>query len=99
MKSEANPMHLTRQERQVQLMQAAGRCSATSKRSRCRCLAPAVRGKSVCRMHGARAGAPKGKANGAWRHGRATNAAKALRAEFADLVATSRRHLKDMMGE
>ena len=67
MKTDANPMHL------VDLMNAAPRCSAMSKRSGCRCRAPAVKGRSVCRMHGARAGAPKGKANGAWRHGLATN--------------------------
>lgn len=33
------------------------------------CQAPAVRGWAVCRFHGARGGAPKGKANGAYRHG------------------------------
>lgn len=37
-------------------------------------------------MHGARAGAPKGKANGAWRHGMATNEAIAERRELAELV-------------
>ena len=34
-----------------------------------RCKAPAVREWNVCRFHGARGGAPKGKANGAWKHG------------------------------
>jgi hypothetical protein len=33
------------------------------------CRAPAVRGYSVCRMHGARGGAPTGKPNGNYRHG------------------------------
>ena len=37
-KTEGNPMNL------VQRMNAAPRCSATSKRSRCQCRAPAVRG-------------------------------------------------------
>jgi hypothetical protein len=41
-------------------------------RSRRRCQARAVRGWTVCRFHGARGGAPKGGANGAWRHGRYT---------------------------
>jgi hypothetical protein len=41
--------------------QKAARCSATSKRTKERCEAPAVRGWTVCRFHGARGGAPKGK--------------------------------------
>jgi hypothetical protein len=56
----------------VQQMNSAPRCSATSKRSRLRCRAPAARSWKVCRSHGARGGAPKGKANGAWKHGRFT---------------------------
>jgi hypothetical protein len=40
---------------------------------------PAVRGWNVCRFHGARGGAPKGKANGAWKHSCYTEAAKAER--------------------
>ena len=51
----------------VQRMNAAPRCSAMSKRSRRQCRAPAVRGWRVCRFHGARGGAPRGKANGAWK--------------------------------
>jgi hypothetical protein len=34
-----------------------------------RCRAPAVRGWKVCRMHGARGGAPEGKRNGNYKHG------------------------------
>ena len=49
------------------------RCPATRKRSRHKCRAPAVRGWKVCRFHRARGGAPKGKANGAWQHGRFTD--------------------------
>lgn len=64
-----NPMHLEK----ISKMNAAERCKATSKRSGRQCRAPAVRGKRVCRMHDARAGAPMGEANGAWRHGTATN--------------------------
>ena len=74
----------------VQLMNAAPRCSATSKRSRQPCRAPAVKGWTVCRCHGARGGAPKGKANGAWKHGRYANEAIADRRHFAELVAAAR---------
>ena len=70
----------------VQLMNAAPRCLATSKRSRQPCRAPAVKGWSVCRCHGARGGAPKGAANGMWKHGRYTNEAIAGRRHFAELI-------------
>src|SRR5437588_13093136 len=49
--------------------QIAPRCSATSKRTRERCKAPAVTGWTVCRFHGARGGARKGKASGAFKVG------------------------------
>ena len=49
--------------------QTAPRCTATSKRTRMPCQAPAVRGWTVCRFHGARGGAPRSQANGAYRHG------------------------------
>ena len=51
------------------------RCKAKSKRTGKRCRAPAVRGCRVCRMHGAGGGAPTGKQNGNYRHGRRTNEA------------------------
>lgn len=60
MKGDANPM---------QSAHAAPRCQARSKRNGAACRAPAVRGWTVCRMHGARGGAPEGSRNGAWRHG------------------------------
>ena len=41
-------------------MHAAPRCTATSKRTRLPCQAPAVTGWTVCRFHGARGGGPKG---------------------------------------
>jgi hypothetical protein len=49
--------------------QKSPRCSATSKRTRRPCMAPAVTGWTVCRFHGARGGGPKGKANGAYSMG------------------------------
>lgn len=60
-KVDINPMRLP--------MHNAPRCSARSKRSGKRCRGPAVRGKTVCRMHGAQAGAPQGAANGRFIHG------------------------------
>ncbi|CAO4157299.1 hypothetical protein DHODJN_26025 [Methylorubrum extorquens] len=68
MKSSINPMHL------------APRCTAHSQRSGAPCQAPAVRGHSVCRMHGARGGAPEGKRNGRYVHGgRTQELTRALR--------------------
>ena len=53
-------------------MHLSPRCTATSKRTRSRCKAPAVTGWTVCRFHGAGGGGPKGKRNGNFRHGLAT---------------------------
>jgi glucans biosynthesis protein len=50
----------------------APRCKASSKRTGKSCRAPAVRGCRVCRMHGAGGGAPAGKKNGNYRHGKRT---------------------------
>lgn len=47
---------------------AAPRCHAKAKRTGQQCRAAAVRGFKVCRVHGARGGAPKGNRN-AWKHG------------------------------
>jgi hypothetical protein len=52
---------------------------ARSKRSGQRCQGPAVRGKLVCRMHGAGGGAPVGKRNGNHRHGGAKEAIYLMR--------------------
>jgi hypothetical protein len=85
---EANLMHL------VQRMHAAPRCSATSKRPRMKCRAPAVRGWMGCRLHGARGGAPKGKANGAWRHGRFTSDTMMLRRLSSMLTRRARKTME-----
>jgi hypothetical protein len=53
--------------------------------------APAVRGWTVCRFHGARGGAPKGKANGAYKHGLHTKEAKEQRRLLSDLLRQSRK--------
>jgi len=67
-------------------------CNALSKRTRQRCKAPAVRGKSKCRFHGGRSTGPKtaeGKARIAKAHtdhGRETRAIRAERsAKLAEL--------------
>jgi hypothetical protein len=70
--------------------QESPRCSATSKRTRERCKAPAVRGWTVCRFHGARGGAPKGEANGAYKHGLYTQEAKVERRRLSELLELSR---------
>jgi hypothetical protein len=66
--------------------QKSPRCSATSKRTRKRCMAPAVKGWTVCRFHGARGGAPKGRRNGMYRHG-----------FFTQDAMTKRRLLKEFL--
>jgi hypothetical protein len=60
-------------------MQAAPRCTAKSKRTGQRCRAPAVKGWNVCRMHGARGGAPEGEQNGNYKHGARTKEMIAFR--------------------
>ena len=59
--------------------QNAPRCTATSKRTGEPCKAPAVRGWTVCRFHGARGGAPK-------KHGLYTKQAIADRRLIAELM-------------
>jgi hypothetical protein len=66
------------------------RCKAKSKRSGKQCRSPAVSGKKVCRMHGARAGAPKGKANGAYRHGMQTQEKQIERKQWRSWLGAAR---------
>jgi uncharacterized protein YjcR len=70
-------------------MHLASRCRATSKRSGKRCRSPAVRGYSVCRMHGAGGGAPKGNRN-ALKHGEFAGETLALKKEIAALARMAR---------
>jgi hypothetical protein len=65
------------------------RCHAKSKRSGLRCQAPAVRWSSVCRMHGAGGGAPKGNRN-AMKHGGFTTETLALKREIQALARLAR---------
>ena len=70
--------------------QMAPRCSATSKRTGKPCQAPAVRGWTVCRFHGARGGAPKAERNGAYRHGLYNQEAVEERRYVNDLLRQAR---------
>lgn len=69
-----------------------------SKRSGERCKAPAVKGRKVCRMHGARGGAPSGKANGNWRHGARAKETMAALATVKALGRLCRQSLDAMRG-
>lgn len=74
-------------------LRAAPRCRATSKRTKQPCQAPAMKGWSVCRFHGARGGAPKGERHGSYRHGLYCEEAKQYRREVSALL----REAKAMM--
>jgi hypothetical protein len=62
---------MQRNKNQPSALRDAPRCGAKT-RSGSPCQSPRVTGKARCRMHGGAAGsgAPKGKANGNWKHGR-----------------------------
>ncbi len=76
--------------------QKAPRCHATSKRTAKRCTAPAVRGWTVCRFHGARGGGPKGKLNGMYKHGLDTKEATQERRALSDLLRQAQQALADL---
>ncbi len=78
-------------------MHLSPRCTATSKRTRERCRAPAVTGWTVCRFHGAGGGAPKGKRNGQYRHGLYTQEAIAERRALSALLRESRKSLDSLL--
>ena len=77
-------------------MHASPRCGAKTRSGR-PCRAPAVAGKSRCRMHGGAAGsgAPKGNKN-AMKHGRFTRVAIEERRMIRDLIRQSKEHLRDI---
>lgn len=67
-------------------MHQSPRCTATSKRTRLACQAPAVTGWTVCRFHDAGGGGPRGERNGAYRHGLHTAEAVGERRGLAALL-------------
>src|SRR3954452_3818043 len=78
--------------RLVSLMNQAPRCGARTRRGS-PCRQAAVRGKRRCRMHGARAGAPEGPANGRYGHGQRGGAVLAERAALRALLKLARAEL------
>jgi len=76
-------------------MKAAGK-AGKAQQLIVRCKGPAVRGKHVCRMHGAFAGAPRGKAHGSYKHGRFTCEAIRSRQLVAALVSLANKGMSDL---
>lgn len=80
-------------------MHRSPRCTATSKRTRQPCRAPAVTGWTVCRFHGARGGGPKGARNGAYKHGLHTAEAVAEPRAVAALLRRARTGMANLDSE
>jgi hypothetical protein len=59
----------------VERLRKASRCHAKAKRAGQTCRCAAVKGWRVCRVHGARGGAPRGPKHGNYRHGERTREA------------------------
>lgn len=77
-------------------MHLSTRCGAKSKRTGKPCRAPAVRGWTVCRMHGAGGGAKPGREHPNWKHGGRTHEAIELR-KMVNEIGRDARRLADMM--
>lgn len=82
MKNDDNPID------PAQRLRSALRCHAKAKRTGERCKSPAVKGWQVCRIHGARGGAPVGRAHGMWKHGGRSREIRLIRA-LAALLSRS----------
>ncbi len=76
--------------------QLSPRRSATSKRIGKQCKAPAVKGWTVCRFHGAGGGGPKGQRNGMYKHGLYTKESIQERRELSELLRQARQTLADL---
>jgi hypothetical protein len=76
-------------------MQLAPRCTARSKRTGKPCKSPAVRGWTVCRMHGARGGSKSGIEANAYKHGGRTKEAEQVR----KLANEMSRSLSELMND
>ena len=74
-------------------MHLASRCRAKSKRSGLQCRAPAIRGREVCRMHGAGGGAPMGNKN-ALKQGEFTAEGLALKRQISALARMARETMR-----
>ena len=70
--------HLRLKDFRLSNMRASSRCLALTRRGTpCQC--PAMRNRTRCRLHGGKAGAPRGERNGAWRDGSWTQEAMEFR--------------------
>lgn len=65
---------------------AAPRCTARSKRTGKPCKNPAVKGWTVCRLHGAGGGHKAGPTHPSWKHGGRSKAAMAARKQANELA-------------
>jgi hypothetical protein len=88
------PAELAAMER-LKRLRGAPRCTAKAKGTGERCQGPAVKGWRVCRVHGARGGAPKGSANSRYRHGLRTREAIEERRLLSQLM----KQAKDLCDE
>lgn len=84
MNSDDNPKALA-----VLRMKNALRCHAKAKSTGERCRCPAVRGWSVCYVHGARGGAPVGELHGNWKHGLRSRVVRDILGEARALLAVA----------
>ena len=72
--------------RPVDRLRGAPRCAAKAKSTARRCQGPAVKGWRVCRLHGARGGAPRGVDHPNYRHGQRTHEKADARREINELI-------------
>jgi hypothetical protein len=77
----------------------APRCHAHCKHSKLPCKNAAMRGRRVCRMHGGKAGAPRGERNGAYQHGRRTIAALEVKRERNRQFREEMQKFRDLLRE
>ena len=84
MKSDGNPM---------QSAHTSPRCTAHPKRTGFLCKNPAVRGWTVCRLHGAGGGAPSGSAHPNFKHGLRTKQMETIR-RLASLLGKEARDMR-----
>lgn len=80
----------------LDLARQAPRCHARCKHSKLPCKNAAMRGRRVCRMHGGKAGAPRGQRNGNYRNGRHTIAARQENRRFREEMREFRALLREL---
>jgi hypothetical protein len=83
----------TERQDMKKIKQTNSHITGASKRTCKQCRAPAVRGWTVCRFHGAGGGAPKGAANGRYKHGLFTADTISERRQISAILRASRKTL------